>query len=156
MTNIQAPATEGNQTYNSYKKSEVLNQTFIFEIPVYNNMPEYTSLPRSGNTNNDLKSLEVSNYELSPAFDEDIIEYEVFVPLETNKITVNAVASASTSTVTGTGEYELKDDETEITIIVTSETQEEKKYSITIKKEFIGMITCPSTTTSFSLYIIYQ
>ncbi|MBQ6285151.1 MAG: SH3 domain-containing protein [Bacilli bacterium] len=134
MTNIQAPATEGNQTYNSYKKSDVLNQTFIFEIPIYNDMPLYTSLPKSGNTNNDLKLLDVSGYELSPSFDQDIIEYEVFVPLATNKITINAEAEASTSTVSGNGEYELKDDETEITIIVTSETQEEKKYSITIKK----------------------
>ena len=134
MTNIQAPATEGNQTYNSYKKATVLDQTFIFEIPVYNSMPSYTSLPRSGNTNNNLKSLKVGNYELSPSFDEDILEYEVFVPLETEKITVEAEVKASTSTLTGTGEYELTDDETQITITVTNEVLQEKKYTVTIKK----------------------
>lgn len=134
MTNIQAPATEGNQTYNSYKKSKVLDQTFIFEIPVYSNMPEYTSLPKSGDTNNDLSKLIVDNYQLSPEFDEDILEYEVFVPLELDKVNVSAIASSSKATVDGAGEYELKENETDITITVTSEVNEEKKYIITIKK----------------------
>ena len=134
MTNIQAPATEGNQTYNSYKKSKVLDQTFIFEIPIYNNMPEYTSLPKSGDTNNDLSKLIVDNYELSPKFDEDILEYEVFVPLELDKINVSAASTSSKATVTGTGEYELKENETDITVTVTSEVLEEKKYIITVKK----------------------
>ena len=134
MTNIQAPAIEGNSTYNSYKKSEVLDQTFIFEIPIYKNMPEYTSLPKSGDTNNDLSILTVDNYELSPSFDEDILEYEVFVPLELDKVNINAVSSSSKATVSGTGEYELKELETDITITVLSEVQEEKKYIVTIKK----------------------
>ena len=139
MTNIQAPATEGNQTYNSYKKANVLDQTFIFEIPVYNNMPEYTSLPKSGDTNNNLASLVVENYELSPAFDEDILEYEVFVPLGLDKVNVSAVTSSSKATLSGTGEYELTEDETDITIIVTNEVSEEKKYIITIKKIDISL-----------------
>lgn len=134
MTNIQAPAIEGNSTYNSYKNANVLDQTFIFEIPVYNNMPAYTSLPKSGDTNNNLSVLTVDNYELSPAFDEDILEYEVFVPLELDKININAMASSSKATVSGTGEYNLDELETDITITVTNEVSEEKKYIITIKK----------------------
>ena len=134
MTNIQAPATEGNQTYNSYKKANVLNQTFIFEIPIYNGLPKYTSLPKSGDTNNNLKSLQVQNYQLSPSFDEDITDYEVNVPLELNKIIVNASASSSASSISGTGEYKLEDEETQITITVTNEVLEEKKYILTIKK----------------------
>lgn len=139
MTNVQAPATEGNQSYNSYKKSNVLDETFIFEIPVYNSMPESTSLPRSGDTNNDLKSLSVNSYSLSPNFDEDVIEYEVSVPLSLDKVTVDATAASSKSKVEGTGEYKLEDEETEITIIVTNEVLEEKKYLITIKKEDIKL-----------------
>lgn len=134
MTNIQAPATEGNQTYNSYKKSNVLNETFIFEIPTYNNMPKYTSLPKSGDTNNYLKSLTVGSYQLSPTFDEDVLEYEVTVPLKLDKINVEAAAASSKSTIEGTGEYKLEDDETEITITVTNEVLEERKYLIVVKK----------------------
>ncbi len=134
QTNIQAPAIEGNQTYNSYKSSDVLNQTFIFEIPVYNSMPESTSLPKSGDTNNNLKSLNADSYKLTPEFDADILEYEVQVPLELEKINITATAQSDKANVSGTGEYELQDNETYITITVTNEVQEEKKYLITIKK----------------------
>ncbi len=134
QTNIQAPAIEGNQTYNSYKSSGVLNQTFIFEIPVYNSMPASTSLPKSGDTNNYLKSLNADSYKLTPEFDADILEYEVEVPLELEKINITASAQSDKANVSGTGEYELKDNETNVTITVTNEIQEEKKYLLTIKK----------------------
>lgn len=39
MQNIQAPATEGNKTRNTYDKSGSLNNSFVFRIPVYSNMP---------------------------------------------------------------------------------------------------------------------
>ena len=42
MQNIQAPTTEAKSTYNTYKKTGLLNDMpFVFRIPVYNNMPEY-------------------------------------------------------------------------------------------------------------------
>lgn len=37
--NIQAPTTEGRQSYNTYKSSGSLNNRFVFRIPVYSNMP---------------------------------------------------------------------------------------------------------------------
>ena len=148
QTNIQAPAVEGNQTYNSYKSANVLNQTFIFEIPVFNSMPEYTSLPKSGDTNNNLKSLSADNYKLTPAFDEDILEYEVEVPMELQKINISATAASSKAKVSGNGEYELKDNETNITITVTSEVQEEKKYLVTVKKVDIKLTPNDIVTNS--------
>lgn len=39
MQNIQAPYTEGRKVYNAYNSKGLLNQAFIFRIPVYNNMP---------------------------------------------------------------------------------------------------------------------
>ena len=39
MQNIQAPYTEGRKVYNAYNTKGLLNQAFIFRIPVYNNMP---------------------------------------------------------------------------------------------------------------------
>ena len=88
MTNIQAPATEGNQSYNSYKNSNMINQPLLFEIPIYKNMPNYTSLPNTGDTNNNLKALEVKGYSLTPEFDSDILSYETYVPTSTTKITI--------------------------------------------------------------------
>jgi len=134
MTNIQAPATEGNQTYNSYSDGEILSEKIIFEIPVYKNMPSYTSLPISGDTNNNLASLEVEGYNITPEFDSDILTYQVYVPKSLEKVNIKANAASSVATISGIGEIELKTDETDITIVVTSETNETKSYTISILK----------------------
>ncbi len=47
MTNIQAVAQESLSTYNSYKDMNILNNSFKFAIPVYNNMPSNTVLPNT-------------------------------------------------------------------------------------------------------------
>ena len=39
MTNIKAAASEASSTYKSYKNNNLLNNTYEFLIPVYNNMP---------------------------------------------------------------------------------------------------------------------
>lgn len=134
MTNIQAPATEGNQTYNSYNNVGLINESLIFEIPIYNNMPDYTSLPNSGDTNNNLKALEIEGYSLTPTFDSDVLSYEVYVPTSTEKVLVEAIPESTLSVVTGVGEIEIPDEENTITITVTSQTGIEKKYMVTIKK----------------------
>jgi len=38
MTNIAAPSSESKTTYNTYKNLNLLNNVFVFYIPVYNNM----------------------------------------------------------------------------------------------------------------------
>jgi len=134
QTNVQAPAIEGNSAYNSYKTSGLLSSKFVFDIPVYNSMPSYTSLPNSGNSNNNLKNLEIEGYSLSPDFDKDILTYTAYVPLTVNKIKIKATADANTSSITGTGEIEIKEKENQITITVTSESGSEKKYVITVYK----------------------
>lgn len=134
QTNIQAPASEGNTAYNAYVEGKNISQTFIFRIPVFNNMPSYTSLPKSGDNNNDLSKLEVVNYNITPSFDKDILTYDSYVPKTTNKVTIKANLQSSNSTITGTGEYELKEDETDITITVTSQTGIKKQYTVTIHK----------------------
>ena len=135
MTNIQAPATEGNSTYSSYKSSNILSEPFIFEIPVYNNMPLYTSLPDSGDSNNYLSILGVEGYTLSPTFDKDVLTYEVFVPYDTTEVNIFATPISIKSTVTGNGTQKVNDEEANFTITVTPEVGTEKKYVITIKKD---------------------
>ena len=134
MTNSQAPATEGNQNYSSYKSSEILSNPFIFEIPVYNNMPAYTSLPASGDGDNTLKTLSVTGYSIEPTFDSDVLNYEVFIPAGVNKVVINANANSSKATVVGAGEIDITEDVTAITITVTAEVGVEKKYILTITR----------------------
>ena len=40
MTNIQAPSSEAKTTYNTYKNLGLLENVFVFYIPVYNNMDD--------------------------------------------------------------------------------------------------------------------
>ena len=133
MTNIQAPATEANQTYDSYDNSNILSQSFIFEIPVYNNMPSVTSLPDAGDTNNYLKTLSVDGYELSPVFDKDVLTYEVFVPRNTTSVNISATKESDKATITGTGNVKIETEETAATVIVKSQIGDERRYIITIK-----------------------
>lgn len=43
MQNIAAPMSEGNKTYSSYSKIGGLQNSFVFYIPVYKNMPSQTA-----------------------------------------------------------------------------------------------------------------
>ena len=149
MTNIQAPATEGNQTYKSYKSAGILDQTFTFEIPVYRNMPAYTSLPRSGDTNNYLKSLSIDGYTLSPVFDRDVLTYEIEVPYGTSEININAVADSLYATVSGTGKVTIDQNQTLVTVSVTPQVGEVKKYVITVNvAENTEVPTTPTEPTT--------
>lgn len=53
MTNIRAPYGEASTAYNSYRNAGALNSNFTFSIPVYENMPAYTTLPTSADDNID-------------------------------------------------------------------------------------------------------
>ena len=135
MTNIQAPATEGNQTYNSYADSNILNQSFIFEIPVYN-MPDYTSLPDRGSSNNYLSRLTVRGFELSPEFDKEVLTYEVVVPSNTNTVHITAVTEDRPATLTpADGDFELPSTRTDVSFVVTAVSGDKKTYTITFIKE---------------------
>ena len=60
MQNIQAPSTESIKTYNGYNNVGLVNSNFLFLIPVFNNIPNKTSLHSSANPNNYLSSLAVN------------------------------------------------------------------------------------------------
>ena len=92
------------------------------------------TLHKSGDMNNDLKSLEIEGYKITPEFDEDILTYQSYIPNTVKEVNIKATQKSSASSISGTGKYELKDNETDITITVLSETKEEKKYTVTIIK----------------------
>lgn len=48
MANLAAPASESSTSYTSYKNNGLLNLPLVFEIPIYENMPEETSHPTAG------------------------------------------------------------------------------------------------------------
>lgn len=133
MTNVQAPSQEGSNLFNSYSANSLLDNPYVFAIPIYSNMPDTVSLPTIGDVVNTLSSISINDVKLSE-FDQDVLSYTYFVTKDTEEIEVKAIPTSSTSKIEGTGKIELDSDETIVTIKVTSESGSIKVYSITIKK----------------------
>lgn len=51
MANLRAPASEASKSYDAYLESGLASLALEFTIPVYNYMPEYTTLNNSQNSN---------------------------------------------------------------------------------------------------------
>ena len=88
--------------------------------------------PRELDTNNYLKSIGVKDYEITPAFNKDTMEYTVDVPATVNKVTIEAEKESSYATLEGTGEKEVDEGANTFEIKVTSETGVERIYKITV------------------------
>lgn len=91
--------------------------------------------PREKSTNNDLKSLSVEGYEISPAFDKDVNEYSVTVPSTVEKINIVAKKADSYSSLDGTGEKTVEEGVNTFEIVVTSETGVSNTYKLTVNVE---------------------
>ena len=86
--------------------------------------------PREKSTNNNLKSLSVEGYELSPSFDKNVLEYTVNLESNVEKITINASKEDGYASLNGTGEKEVQEGDNNFEITVTSETGASKVYKI--------------------------
>ena len=85
---------------------------------------------KSSNTN--LKSLEITNLDIS--FTKDNYLYELEVPYYIADITISAKPEDEKSTISGIGEYQLKLGLNEFEIIVTAEDKTTKTYKINITR----------------------
>lgn len=84
----------------------------------------------SESTNSALASLSVDQGKLAPAFDPEITEYKLSLPVKTEKITFTAVPSDSTATVTGDGEIAVNPGENTVSIVVTAESGDTTTYTV--------------------------
>lgn len=91
--------------------------------------------------NNNLKSLSVDGYELSPAFDKDTLEYKISVPDTETQVKVNASVQDTTARVSGTGTKELSEGINKIDIIVTAQNGSTKTYTILVDVKDLNPIT---------------
>jgi len=132
-TNISALVSPAKTTYNSYNSMGIIDEDFSFSIPIFEGMPESTSLPTLGNPNNWLKELKI-NGQLVTNFNGDNTNYTVVVPY-TESITIEATSVNNKATVTGTGTKELNEEENKFSIIVTAQNGSIKTYNVEITRE---------------------
>ncbi|MCI8330936.1 MAG: SH3 domain-containing protein [Bacilli bacterium] len=133
QTNVTAPCSESINSYEAYKKSNNLENNFIFDIPIYENMPSVVSLPEIASTINTLEEIKINGVKITYG-DKDILDYLVFVPKSAATVKVEVVKTDEKSTVSGTGTINLSGDQTEHQIIVTAENGLTKTYRLTILK----------------------
>ena len=88
--------------------------------------------PREKSTNNNLKSLSVAGYDLSPSFNKNTLEYTVNVESNVEKVTINAAKEDGYASISGTGEKDVVEGDNKFEVKVTSETGSSKVYTINV------------------------
>ena len=86
--------------------------------------------PREKSTNNNLKSLSIEGYNISPEFNKNTLEYTVNLESNVEKIKINATKEDGYASVSGIGEKEVQEGNNKFDITVTSETGGSKVYTI--------------------------
>jgi hypothetical protein len=90
---------------------------------------------KQASKNNNLKSLSIDGYDLSPNFHKAITFYSVNVLNNVNNVFVRAEAEDKSATITGIGLQTVKSGETFLEVMVTSEAGTTKTYTILITKD---------------------
>ena len=141
MTNTAGAAEEGKslgKAYNDTMRAGVL----VFNIPVYNGMPE-TACPmptKDGNPNNKLQYLAVDGFTMTPSFNLDTTSYTLVVDPSVQMVNVSAAAYHSAAQISGVGQILLDTPTKTVTITVTAQNGDQRNYQITISQAAGGQL----------------
>lgn len=83
-------------------------------------------------SDNNLSSLSIDEFELTPSFEKNTLEYTITTLPTTTKIKINATANDNKAKVSGTGEYEVNEGINEFNIVVTAENGSIKTYTLKV------------------------
>lgn len=134
MQNIEAPYSEANSTYKAYKEifgNNLYNLPFVFTIPVYNNMPDKTTLPSEANPINYLKNLTINGKNITN-FNSLKTDYEINLIETTKSIEIDAIKIESKASIQGIGTIDIKEDGQIIPITVTAQNGNQLIYNIKV------------------------
>jgi len=136
MTNIEGAAGEGAKLARAYT-DDMKNQTLVFKIPVYNNMPENACAKPtgSGSPNNKLSGLTVTGYALTPTFNMNTESYDIIVNPSVERIEVKASAHDSKAMISGIGTVELQSGNNTISVEVKAENGCVRTYKLNVVRQ---------------------
>ena len=83
-------------------------------------------------SNNNLKSLGVKDYQISPEFNKNELNYTLEVENDVKKITIEGSKEDNKSSITGLGEKEVHEGGNSFDIVVTAENGTTKTYHLTV------------------------
>ena len=141
MTNTAGAAEEGKSLGKAYTDT-MRAGILVFNIPVYNGMPE-TPCPmptKDGNPNNKLQYLAVDGFTLTPSFNLDTSSYTLVVDPSVQMVNVSAVAYHSAAEISGAGQILLDTPMKVVTITVTAQNGDQRNYQITISQSAGGQL----------------
>lgn len=133
MTNLYAPASESNTMYSAYNAGSLLNSSFNFVIPVYDDMPDdgYQAVLKNGDSS--LSSITINDKNFSE-FDSVVVEYNYNLVMSDDVFKIGAKTTQSTSSVEGTGDYTFVDNKAIVKLVVTAEDGSSTTYVINVTK----------------------
>ena len=117
------------------KLNKIIIIYIIATIALLSNVNATTTKTDDENTNNDLASLSITDYQISPEFNKNTRNYYVAIPTTTSSVEVNAQAESAKATVKITGNTQLTKTENTIIIVVTSSKGRKKTYKIIVTKQ---------------------
>lgn len=114
--------------------------------PVVVNKPvkEYSS-------NNNLKSLEVEGYILSPEFSKDNLEYSIEVPNGTESVVISGTKEDSAATISGLGEINVNEGINKLEVKVEAENGNTKVYVINVTVKELDPIYVKINNKDYSI-----
>lgn len=135
MQNIQAPKSESYSSFITYYNGNMIDTSFVFEIPVFLNMPENTKLPSYKSPNNYLKNITIDGKDIDN-FSSNKYEYTHKVEYNTTELEINAYKYVDGGKIEGIGRISLNKElnEEEITIKSIAENNDERLYKIKIER----------------------
>ena len=83
-------------------------------------------------SDNNLKSLSIDGFEISPKFDKKSLEYTSLVTADTTKIKINGEVNDKKAKVSGLGEVDVKEGLNEFNVVVTAENGTSKTYVVKV------------------------
>lgn len=92
-------------------------------------------LEASYSKNNNLASLGVKDYTLTPEFNKDTLEYSVKVPSDVEKVTLEGTVEDKKASITGLGEFDVSEGENKFDVVVTAENGGQKTYVVKVTVE---------------------
>ncbi|MDD2505061.1 MAG: dockerin type I domain-containing protein [Bacilli bacterium] len=134
MQNVTAPYSEGYFSYTAYERGDVMNEAYTFKIPIYKNMPAYTTLGIEGSDDANLSSLNVTGCSLMPTFSSSAVSYTCNVTNDISSVKISATSTSKSATIKGTGTVNIPSSENNFEIIVTSAVGNSKSYNLKIIK----------------------
>lgn len=117
------------------KLNKIIIIYIIATIALLSNVNATATKTDDENINNDLASLSITDYQISPEFNKNTRNYYVAIPTTISSVEVNAQAESAKSTVKITGNTQLTKTENTIQIVVTSAKGRKKTYKIIVTKQ---------------------